>query len=531
MTSSDAEPLAAKTSATRPAGDSARAASLWVLAAFCSLPLVLELAAAAFGPYGYYIDEPYYLACARRLDWGYIDLPPLSVLVLRAITSVLGNSIIAIRLPAALAGAATAFVTGRLTRELGGGLFAELTAAACLMVGPGYVILFGFYSMNAFEVLAWASAAYVLMKALAAHARGEGTREFVLLGMLLGAAAQNKHTSVLYAGALALGLLLSGSRRVWLTRGPWLAVAACLLLLLPNLIWQGFHHWISLDFYRARGVNVDTPVLLGLANQALFINPAALPFCVLGLWWLLFTPAAAPHRVFAFAYLLLLGCLLALHSSRPDRIAGTYPVLLAAGAVVFERYTRTHARAWRSAIVALLLVGGAGLLPLALPILPPPAAARYAQTLGVVPRVEREAAPLPEWLAERLGWPELVAAIANVAQQLPPEERRRVVVLAASYDVAGAVELFGPLHGLRHVMSPHNSYLLWAGEHSSEPTDVVIAVGFAEATLRRHFRELRAAGERRCDVCLGDSQDVALFVVQEPLTPLSELPAALRRLK
>jgi hypothetical protein len=502
------------------------------LAAFCSLLLVLELAAAALGPYGYYIDEPYYLACARRLAWGYVDHPPLSPLILRATTAILGSSMVAIRLPAALAGALTAFLTGRIARQLGGGLFAQLTAAACLFVGPGYLILFGFFSMNAFEVLAWASVASLLIDALAAQARGPGAREFVLLGVVLGAAALNKHSALLYAGALAVGLLFSGSRRALWTRGPWSALAIALLLLLPNLIWQHAHAWISLDFYRLQGSkNIDTPVPLGILNQALFINPAALPFCVLGLWFLLFSPAGARHRAFGVAYLLLLGCLLALHSSRADRIAGAYPVLFAAGAVVLERYTRARALSWRVGLVSLLVVGGAGLMPLALPILQPSIAARYAQALGVVPQIEREAAALPEWLAERLGWPELVASIADVAHGLPPEERRRVTVLASSYDIAGAVELFGPAHGLQRVLSPHNSYLLWGDEFSFEPSDVIIAVGFSEAQLRKHFREVQRAGERRCEICLGDSPDVALFAVREPLTPLSNLLSALRRIR
>ena len=518
--------------ASQPLLDRVRAKSGLALAAFCSLLLVLELGAAAFGPYGYYIDEPYFLACARRLAWGYVDHPPLSLFVLRATVAVLGNSVVAIRLPAALAGAATAFVTGRIARAFGGGLFAQITAAACLLVGPGYLILFGYFSMNAFEVLAWATIAYLLINALAAQARGEGTREFVLLGLLLGAAALNKHTSVLYAGALALGLLLSGSRRVLWTRGPWFAVALFLLILMPNLIWQGWHHWISVDFYRQEASrNVDTPVLLGILNQALLINPVALPFCGLGLWFVLLTPGGAKHRAFGVAYLLLLGCLLALHSSRPDRIAGAYPVLFAAGAVVFEQFTRGRALAWRAALVSGLVVGGAVLMPLALPILPPSIAARYAQALGVVPRIEREAAALPEWLGERLGWPELVSSIAGVARELPSAEQRHVVVLASSYDVAGAVELFGPAFGLGRVLCPHNSYLLWGDELASEPNDVVIAVGFSEAVLRKHFRELHAAGQRRCDICLGDSPDVALFVAREPLTPLSSLPIALRRLR
>jgi glutathione S-transferase len=31
--------------------------------------------------YGYFVDELYYLACARHLAWGYVDQPPLIALV------------------------------------------------------------------------------------------------------------------------------------------------------------------------------------------------------------------------------------------------------------------------------------------------------------------------------------------------------------------------------------------------------------------------------------------------------------------
>src|SRR6478736_10020176 len=86
----------ADVSTVQPSLDGVRAHSSWGLAAFCSLLLVLELAAAAFGPYGYYIDEPYYLACAHRLAWGYVDHPPLSLCILRATTALLGNSVVAI---------------------------------------------------------------------------------------------------------------------------------------------------------------------------------------------------------------------------------------------------------------------------------------------------------------------------------------------------------------------------------------------------------------------------------------------------
>jgi hypothetical protein len=304
-------------------------------------------------------------------------------------------------------------------------------------------------------------------------------------------------------------------------------------MLLPNLLWAGAHDFISFEFFRAQSVkNVDTPVLLGVVNQLLFVNPATLPLCVLGLWFLLWSPAGAKYRLFGFSYLLVLGCLLALHSSRPDRIAGAYPVLFAAGAVVFEQLTRARARSLRAALALMLLALGAVLMPLALPVLPPRVAARYAQTLGVVPRIEREAADLPEWLAERLGWPELVASIAEVVHGLTPEEQRRAIVLTSGYDVAGAVELFGPAKGLRRVMSPHNSYFLWGGElHPNEPGDVNVAVGFSEAVHRKHFRRVQWAGDQPCDVCLGASHAVSIFVAQDPVPSLADVFVALRTLR
>jgi len=56
------------------------------------------------GRYGYFRDELYYIACGRHLDFGYVDQPPLSILLLRLSQLLLGDSLFAIRLLPALAG-------------------------------------------------------------------------------------------------------------------------------------------------------------------------------------------------------------------------------------------------------------------------------------------------------------------------------------------------------------------------------------------------------------------------------------------
>src|SRR5438128_12499660 len=81
------------------------------------------------GRYGYFRDELYYIACGRHLAFGYVDQPPLSILLLRLNQILLGNSLFAIRLLPALAGAAAIALTGAIARELGGRAWA--VALAC----------------------------------------------------------------------------------------------------------------------------------------------------------------------------------------------------------------------------------------------------------------------------------------------------------------------------------------------------------------------------------------------------------------
>lgn len=51
------------------------------IAIFALLKFGLQLA--CLGPYGWFRDELYYVACSEHLAWGYVDHPPLSVVLLK----------------------------------------------------------------------------------------------------------------------------------------------------------------------------------------------------------------------------------------------------------------------------------------------------------------------------------------------------------------------------------------------------------------------------------------------------------------
>ncbi len=91
----------------------------FVVVAIAAAKLLLHLATAS--RYGYFGDELYFLACGEHLDWGYVDQPPLIAGVAWLVRHTLGTSLLAMRLPSALAGATLVVLTGLLARELGRG--------------------------------------------------------------------------------------------------------------------------------------------------------------------------------------------------------------------------------------------------------------------------------------------------------------------------------------------------------------------------------------------------------------------------
>src|SRR5215510_7551336 len=101
--------------------------------------LLLHLLTA--GRYGIFRDEMYYVACSKHLAWGYVDHPPMNVFITWVARNVFGESPLGLRLFPAIAGAALVWMTGQLTREMGGGRFAQALAALAVIPVPIYLIM------------------------------------------------------------------------------------------------------------------------------------------------------------------------------------------------------------------------------------------------------------------------------------------------------------------------------------------------------------------------------------------------------
>jgi hypothetical protein len=84
--------------------------------------------------YGYFRDEFYYIACGRHLAWGFVDHGPIVALQARLGELLFGDSLFAIRILSALAGAMAIFLTGMLTWSLGGRKPAQALAMFALLL-------------------------------------------------------------------------------------------------------------------------------------------------------------------------------------------------------------------------------------------------------------------------------------------------------------------------------------------------------------------------------------------------------------
>jgi hypothetical protein len=485
------------------------------------------LHATAIDRYGWFRDELYYLVCARHPAAGYVDQPPLSIWILGLVRALFGESLLAVRLLPALAGAATVFLTGRIARELGGGRFAQALAALAALITPVFLGTDHYYSMNTFDILIWTVAALLALRAIAS----ERPSTWLLLGVVLGLGLLNKISVMWLIAGLGAGILVSPQRRALLTPWPWCAIGIALVMFAPNIVWQVTHGWPTLEFMRnATGRKMVAVSPLGfMGGQVLSMNPVTLPLWLGGLLWLLFSRAGREGRPLAVMYLAVALFLTAGGRSRASYLAPAYVTLYAAGSVAFERITAARPRMLRASAVALVAALGLVALPMALPVLPVDTYIAYAKALGMAPSTEEHhrMGLLPQHYADMFGWPELVDEVEKAYRSLAPEERARCSIFAQNYGEAGAITVLGAGRGLPPALSGHNNFWLWGpGTRSAE---VMIIVGGDPEDNSKVFREVTRVGTATSKYAMPYEQDMPIYVGRGLKIPVSELWPMVRR--
>ena len=147
----------------------------------------------------------------------------------------------------------------------------------------------------------------------------------------------------------------------------------------------------------------------------------------------------------------------------------------------------------------------------------------YTRRLGFEPPKTEVAhgGPLPQIFGDQFGWPELVADVARVWNGLTPEERARAAIFANNYGEAGAINLFGPAHGLPRAISAHQNHFFWGPRGFRG--DVLVVLQDDRESLERALR-LGRGGRRGTSTRGGWPRRTApIWVCRGLKTPLPEL--------
>jgi Dolichyl-phosphate-mannose-protein mannosyltransferase len=450
--------------------------------------IVLYIAAVKFflhiataNRYGIFRDEMYYWAGSMRMAWGYVDHPPLTVWLAWIARHLFGNSPLGVRLLPALAGAALVWLTGKLTRELGGGRFAQAMAALAIVVVPVYLILHHWLTDNAWEPLIWMGCIWFIVRTI--HTGDE--RNWIWFGVLSGIGFENKYSIAFLLFGLFVGIVLTPYRPFLRSRYLWFGALVCALIAMPNFLWQVMHRFPFLELMymvRISGRDVMRGPVAFIVDQAEILNPALFPLWAGGVIWLFAGRGQDKprYRLFGWAFLVVLTTFIVL-KAKNYYVVPIYPMLFAAGAIGLERIGdgRGIGRWMRFTYVTIVIVAGIVLLPFSVPVLSPENYIRYQKALDIQPS-QTEHQPngsLPQWYADEFGWPEMVEKVASVYNSLPPEERARTAIFSNGWGEAAAVDFYGPKYGLPLAISKHNSYWIWGSGNYDGSTMIILRSG------------------------------------------------------
>ena len=471
-------------------------------------------------------DELYYLVAAQHLSAGYVEFPPFVAFVSAFEWSVIGHSVLAVRLLPALSGAMIVLLTADMVSQLGGGLIAQVMAAVAIAICPVFIGSSGLLSMDPFDQFWWTLTAWVLLRMI----KNQQPRMWVWFGFVVGLGLLTKLTIGFFVIALLMGLLLSEQRKLLFNR--WLVAAGLIaaIMLLPYLIWQAGHGFPVLEYTKMYSSGKTYPATPAeyFFQQAMTTNIAAVPLWLGGLCFLFFARAGRPYRAFGWAYVFLY-IFFMIQKAKFYWLSPAYPMLFASGCYGLELLTESsRAGGWlkwiQPSYILLLALWGYFAVPFAIPILPPESFIKINARMGGAGDVKMEnlqSSALPQNYADRYGWREMVTAVKAAYDTLTPQEQAEACIFASNYGEASAVNIYGPALGLPKAISGHNSYFVWGPQGCTG--QVIISINIPIEDQLKNFDAVELAGRTACTYCMPYENNAPIIISRGLKFPIQNL--------
>ncbi len=163
-------------------------------------------------------DEAYYWDCSRHLDWSYFDQPPLTIWLMIPFRFLFGETALAVRSPAILAGLLAGFFLLPLVRRLGGTTSDAALVYLLLHAQPIFALGFSYTSTDVVMGTAYLGAIWAAVAVAQGHRRA-----WWGLGVALGLGFLAKFSIIVAFLPAAVALLSPKARADLKTVTPWAA--------------------------------------------------------------------------------------------------------------------------------------------------------------------------------------------------------------------------------------------------------------------------------------------------------------------
>jgi hypothetical protein len=448
-------------------------------------PILLGLATAVAllhiltnGRYGFHRDELQFLSDARHLDWGFVAYPPMTPFLEHVGLAIFGLSMVGLRLFSVLAQAAAIVVTGLMASELGGGRLAQFTAALAVALSPLPLFNGTEFQYTSFDFLWWVLIAYFTIRLL----RTENPRWWLAIGASVGLGLLTKYSILFYIAGILTGMALTPARRYFKSAWFWGGIVLALAIFLPNFFWLLRHNFISYHFLQhihVRDVGEGRANGFFLHQFLICTNLFAAPLWLAGLAGFLLNRR---FRMLAFMYLVPLA-LFFFGKGRGYYMSAAYPMLMAMGAAMGERWLRSLPRWGRRTVEAVFFSGLAVVGAYVIAVVVPLAASGPLRDFALSHNGD---------LREEIGWNQMVKTVAGIRDALPPDQQAHLGITTGNYGEYGAIEILGPAYGLPQPIGTTNSEYL-RGYPTPQPT-TIIALGITREQADSIFTNCYLAG-------------------------------------
>ncbi len=432
----------------------------WQLILFFALAKLL-IHFFTFSNFELHRDAFLYYAQSEQLSWGYISVPPSIALIGKVATLFFGHTAFALRFFPALIGGINLIIIGLAIKELGGKKIAITLASLAYLLSPAYLHINALFQPVTFNHFYWLLSGYLLLVMI----KRNNPKIWIWISITFGFAFLNKYSIVFFYIAIAISLLATKYRYLYVSKYFTIALVIGLAIIFPNLIWQYQNNWPILQHMSELRETQLVHVRLSdfIADQFL-MNAQALFIWFGALLVLLFYKKEKRYRLFGFIYIILI-ILLIVGSGKSYYTLGVYPMLFVFGAYFIEKYIKKYLINVFSFLVISMFI-----------------ALYISLSIDGIPFITLEKAvnkdafrwedgayhEIPQDMADMTGWKEIGQKVGDIYLGLGQENRNNCDIYCYNYGQAGAIMFYGKEINIPKPISFNGSFVFWAPDSLSK---------------------------------------------------------------